>query len=752
MSVFLADVDDYLSPGAACVNPLFAGGPAGAPLGARGEGEAAGKRAPAARKRTKAAAAARSRRRGANPTPRQEPASSNDEGIHYLASDTPANATSEASLSQTIRLSLELEREDEGDGPSQATQARRADPSPSLASAEPWPGQPDAVKLSADIADCLACSGCVTTAETVLLREHSTDKFRRLLVSGEASGAVAGEGPPLVLTLSPASAAELLRRLSSAPEEQEEEEDPERGRSRQQLDCRRLASLLCRQLKATAVVDGALPLQWSLQQAAVEFCDRYQKNNAGTVLSSSCPAAVCLAEKAHHDAIPSLSLVMSPLACAGTYLAGGEDDGDRHKLLQPSRLRHVAIMPCHDKKLEATRADVAAVVDIVLTTSEAWQLLVESVTEGRHDDHDHVVDHESPPELRLRALLRHLEPAIVDAVASGPGSEFRPRHGSLLQNSWITCAKEEAGPSSELPPSPAITYTSGGYADYIFRYAAQHLFGAGVGGLVWRAADAADSAAAADGAATFGSSRGAATVKQRRTTSARVAAARREVLEATLYRHEYRCIASRESDSVAEAQPVVRYSCESQAEAVHLEEVAMVSSTPVLRFAMAHGLQTMERAMVAAGASASAAPATGERNKRYHYIEAMACPSGCLNGGGQIPGALAGATSSSLSRETPTESRARVTSALRHLALPVLGAPPYSTPIASTGDENAAVNDGRNGFSLRAALKNVCSHGPASVCHPHRREEVLQTSFQAVQPLEFRSGATKGMAVKDMQW
>ena len=35
--------------------------------------------------------------------------------------------------------------------------------------------------------DCLACSGCVTSAETVLIQQHSTDEFLKLFEELTAS-------------------------------------------------------------------------------------------------------------------------------------------------------------------------------------------------------------------------------------------------------------------------------------------------------------------------------------------------------------------------------------------------------------------------------------------------------------------------------------------------------------------------------------------------------------------------------------
>lgn len=51
--------------------------------------------------------------------------------------------------------------------------------------------KPDLIKASEEqtakvsLSDCLACSGCVTSAETVLIQKHSTEEFLKLFRSHE---------------------------------------------------------------------------------------------------------------------------------------------------------------------------------------------------------------------------------------------------------------------------------------------------------------------------------------------------------------------------------------------------------------------------------------------------------------------------------------------------------------------------------------------------------------------------------------
>jgi iron only hydrogenase large subunit-like protein len=51
--------------------------------------------------------------------------------------------------------------------------------------------RPDLIKKTKDnvatisLSDCLACNGCVTTAETMLIQQHSIDKVEELLANAD---------------------------------------------------------------------------------------------------------------------------------------------------------------------------------------------------------------------------------------------------------------------------------------------------------------------------------------------------------------------------------------------------------------------------------------------------------------------------------------------------------------------------------------------------------------------------------------
>jgi iron only hydrogenase large subunit-like protein len=78
------------------------------------------------------------------------------------------------------------------------------------------------------------------------------------------------------------------------------------------------------------------------------------------ILTSACPGWICYAEKTHPYVLPHLSRLKSPQALTGTLV---KSVLSQKYNIPPSMVWHVAIMPCFDKKLEASRSEL---------TSSAW--------------------------------------------------------------------------------------------------------------------------------------------------------------------------------------------------------------------------------------------------------------------------------------------------------------------------------------------------------------------------------------------
>merc|ERR1712238_412777 len=94
-------------------------------------------------------------------------------------------------------------------------------------------------------------------------------------------------------------------------------------------------------------------------------------------------------------------------------------------------------------------------------------------------------------------------------------------------------------------------------------------------------------------------------------------------------------------------------------------------------------------------------------NYPFDFVEAMACPSGCLNGGGQLRVA---------DRETPTQTRERVA------------------------------------LTKELFVASTASPVPSSVVALAVPPTERQTGFHVVPPLQHSMGAAAGVAVKDTQW
>lgn len=279
-------------------------------------------------------------------------------------------------------------------------------------------------KAKITLNDCLACSGCITSAESVLITQQSHEELFKVLRNNKASEK---EKKVVVVSVSPQSRASIAARydLSST----------EAGR--------RLTSFF-KGLGVHHVFDTTFTRTFSLLESQREFVERFQRkeqdNKSLPMMTSACPGWICYAEKTHGDIIlPYISTTRSPQQMMGSLVKGyfAEQQG-----LSPEQIYHVAVMPCFDKKLEASRSDFymkepeTREVDCVITSGEVQQMLEEK-----------------------NVSLSDVEPAPLDTVFSNVnGDEFLNHAGS----------------------------GSGGYLHHVFTYAAKHLFKEEVKELTYR--------------------------------------------------------------------------------------------------------------------------------------------------------------------------------------------------------------------------------------------------------------------------
>ncbi|XP_075488592.1 protein NAR1-like [Primulina tabacum] len=272
--------------------------------------------------------------------------------------------------------------------------------------------------VTISLKDCLACSGCITSAETVMLERQSLDEFLSNLNKGKA----------VIVSLSPQSRASLAVHFGLSPYQM----------------FGKLTTLF-KSLGVKAIFDTSCSRDLTLIESCNEFIERY--NKCSTIdeekpksallpmISSACPGWICYAEKTLGSYIlPYISSVKSPQQTIGAAIKNHMFQKLGHR---PEEIYHVTIMPCYDKKLEAARDDFVfqldsdgeriAEVDSVLTTGEVLDLI------------------------KLRSInLTNLEESPVDELLSNVDED-----GHLY----------------------GVHGSSGGYADTVFRYAAKLLFG-----------------------------------------------------------------------------------------------------------------------------------------------------------------------------------------------------------------------------------------------------------------------------------
>lgn len=282
--------------------------------------------------------------------------------------------------------------------------------------------QTEPVKIS--LKDCLACSGCITSAETVMLEKQSLDEFLSNINKGKA----------VIVSLSPQSRASLANHFGITP-----------------LQVYKKLTTFLKSLGVKAVFDTSCSRDIALIESCNEFVSRYAQSQASDseksklllpMLSSACPGWICYAEKQLGSYIlPYISSVKSPQQTIGAII---KNHICQTMGFRPEEVYHVTVMPCYDKKLEAAREDFVFEVeprDATQPTEGARIAEVDSVlTSGE------VLDLIQLKEVDFVAL----EESPLDKMLTNVSEE-----GHLY----------------------GVSGSSGGYTATIFRYAARTLFG-----------------------------------------------------------------------------------------------------------------------------------------------------------------------------------------------------------------------------------------------------------------------------------
>ena len=220
-------------------------------------------------------------------------------------------------------------------------------------------------KAQITLNDCLACSGCITSAESVLISKQSDEEMIRVFAANKSKPLDDPSRLVLIVSISPQSAASLATRYDLAAAE----------------TTTKLAGLF-KHFGADHVFDLSLAIAMSLRESARDFVDRARRSREAAplpMLASACPGWVCYAEKAHGSHIlPHIGTAKSPQQIMGSLV---KHHFGRRFGKTPDQIYHVTVMPCYDKKLEASRSDFyddiyrTRDVDCVVTSLEIEKLI-----------------------------------------------------------------------------------------------------------------------------------------------------------------------------------------------------------------------------------------------------------------------------------------------------------------------------------------------------------------------------------------
>ena len=718
-------------------------------------------------------------------------------------------------------------------------------------------------KATVSVADCLACSGCVTSAEAVLVSKHSLPTLRDNCSGQYGTHSLSSfheaEQRKIAFTISPAVIADLTRLFYFDRDNQENSEPTitcnEEWATKVFL---KLATFLNVQLGADCIIDGQFVGDLSLLESAHEFVHRYRATSHTSpsvipaksgqenfvplpiikqksltplispsiaisatetkyiatqdgektvnhkpgrmesnsvlaenefdklpMMSSSCPGFVCFVEKTAPHCIPFLTTAKSAMSIAGFlvkhfFSTESVSSPDVPTAVSSSRSApcswyHVAIMPCHDKKLEASRKDLAweqimtkssiPDVDLVITTSELVDLIREvarrtivqpnGLTEVDALNDEPLFDIASyfvnlpsasiirRPTFRPTTSLEAYSVCINKMLTILQNNSIVPGYSTFSMLGYTPCS---TGLSCNAPTATDSSGSSGSYADFVFRFAAQELFGFFIPAeeiLPWRNVKRNNAILPVSQEDSSISHR---QVRSRRSASTNAISDFREVV---LFKNK-------DNDTYL-------LNSTSGGEDVHSHLI------PVLKFATAYGfkniqgvIQKMKEPSATKIRSSSTVSDMSGGYCDYHYMEIMACPSGCLNGGGQVGKLVSSGIVShaNLKKETPAERRNRLwknhqvldSRPVKSLLENPLVCSLFPSHFPNRDEASTAVTEER--------LEEMNDNLPFRPPHPPflsgpfslESQRIFHTRFHSVPKLELSVGAVSGVAVSDTKW
>ncbi|CDO94113.1 unnamed protein product [Kluyveromyces dobzhanskii CBS 2104] len=197
-------------------------------------------------------------------------------------------------------------------------------------------------KVSISLQDCLACAGCITSSEEILLSKQSHTVFLEKwneLRSQDIRSLAVSIPPQCRLSL----ANYYSMDLSSFD--------------------RCFQNFMKTKFEAKYVVGTQIGRSISVSRMNATLKDKLP-TASGPVLCSVCPGFVLYAEKTKPELLSRMLDVKSPQQITGSLLKQADPE-----------CYHLSVMPCFDKKLEASRDECDKEVDCVITPKEFVTML-----------------------------------------------------------------------------------------------------------------------------------------------------------------------------------------------------------------------------------------------------------------------------------------------------------------------------------------------------------------------------------------
>ena len=209
-------------------------------------------------------------------------------------------------------------------------------------------------EASITLNDCLACSGCITSAESVLINMQSQDELFKILYSN------AELRKTVVVSISSQARASFGAKY---------------GLSMEQAWLKLVGYF--KSIGVDEIFDVDIAREICLLESARSFVS---KRSAQPTMASFCPGWICYAEKTHSDILNLIDTTKSPQQIMGSLV---KDYFVQRIGRLPNDVYHVCVMPCYDKKLEASRQDFyndlynVRDVDLVLSTIEVERMVMD---------------------------------------------------------------------------------------------------------------------------------------------------------------------------------------------------------------------------------------------------------------------------------------------------------------------------------------------------------------------------------------